>query len=75
MTTRKLKGGVGRFKIYNTGKMQYSIMVGENTLAIESNVSAAYRTAERFNLRHANGAPMFNDLGQPITDDGKEIAL
>lgn len=75
MTTRKLKGGVGRFKIYNTGKMEYTIECAGNALATVRNVSEAYRLCEKLNLKHSNGQPMFNDKGQPIDAEGMEIAI
>lgn len=47
--TPKLKGSVGPFKIYNIGKMRYSIERDGVQFAIANHVSGAYRTAERLN--------------------------
>lgn len=70
---RRFKGGVGPWKIFHTGKMEYSIAhstAPEKTLATARNISDAYRQAERFNLKHENGAPMFAPSGMMLDDQG-----
>ncbi len=71
MTVHKLKGSVGRFKIFNTGKMEYSIECAGNVLATVDSISAAYRKAEYFNLKHSNGQPMFSDTGMMLDEEGR----
>lgn len=54
-TIHNLKGGVGPFKIYNIGKMEYSIERDGKVLATAKNVSDAYRAAERLNNQLRKG--------------------
>ena len=59
MTERKEVGRVGPWEIVRVGKSRYSIERNGKRIETASSGSAAWRTAERLNLKYENGAPMF----------------